>query len=387
VLRNLLLLLALSGFALANPLLVLSIDGLDHRYLRDADKLGLRIPNIRRLLREGQWAAQGVVGVVPTVTWPSHTSMISGVPPSVHGILNNKRPKDQGGEYYWSVDLLKVPTLLDAMRAAGRKSAAITWPVTVNALVDFNLPEYFEGRNGGAMDLAAIEKKATPGLIAEITRKYPSFPKQWVDDRGRAQALMFLLAEKKPDLLLVHFVDLDSEAHENGPFSREANAILEYTDELIGDVLRVMPKDYVLALVSDHGFERTDRHVNLKPLAGDGVTIAPYLATATTPEAATRLRELARTKPESGLGREVPKAELPAGAVAAWEPAIHLAFGAEPLAKPRGNHGFWPTRTDYRSTFVLWGPGVKQDRLPEIQMTSLAERFAKVLRLTWPVKR
>ena len=55
------------------PLLVLSVDGLDWRYLRDADRLGLKIPNLRRLMAEGE-VAQGVIGVYPTVTWPSHTS-------------------------------------------------------------------------------------------------------------------------------------------------------------------------------------------------------------------------------------------------------------------------------------------------------------------------
>ena len=100
--RRLLILLLITGcLGGARPLLVLSVDGLDHRYLRDADKLGLKIPNLHRLMKEGQWAA-GVVGVVPTVTWPSHTTLISGVTPAEHGILGNRRPKTEGGDYYWT---------------------------------------------------------------------------------------------------------------------------------------------------------------------------------------------------------------------------------------------------------------------------------------------
>ena len=64
----------------AEPLLVLSVDGLDWRYLRDANQLGLKIPNLRRLMSDGE-VTQGVIGVYPTVTWPSHTSMITGVRP------------------------------------------------------------------------------------------------------------------------------------------------------------------------------------------------------------------------------------------------------------------------------------------------------------------
>jgi len=53
---------------------------------------------------------------------------------------------------------------------------------------DSDLPEYFEKRQGGAMDLAAVAKKATPGLIDEIASRFPSFPQQWIDDRTRILA-------------------------------------------------------------------------------------------------------------------------------------------------------------------------------------------------------
>src|SRR5581483_12026017 len=64
----------------AHRLMILSVDGLDWRYIRDRDKLGLQIPNIRKLLARSQYA-DGVVGVWPTITWPSHTTMLTGVRP------------------------------------------------------------------------------------------------------------------------------------------------------------------------------------------------------------------------------------------------------------------------------------------------------------------
>jgi len=76
-------------------LLMISVDGLDYRYLRDADKLGLKIPNLRRLMRDGE-VTEGIEGVAPTVTWPSHTTMITGVDPAEHGILGNRRPRMDG---------------------------------------------------------------------------------------------------------------------------------------------------------------------------------------------------------------------------------------------------------------------------------------------------
>ena len=89
MLRNFALLSALAVTAGAAPLVVISIDGLDNRYLRDCDALSLKIPNLRKLIRDGEWAA-GVVGVVPTITWPSHTSIVTGVPP-VHGITATRK--------------------------------------------------------------------------------------------------------------------------------------------------------------------------------------------------------------------------------------------------------------------------------------------------------
>ena len=387
--RPLLLWLILAGcLAQARPLLVVSIDGLDQRYLRDADKLGLKIPNLRKLLREGA-TADGVIGVMPTVTWPSHTTLISGVIPHVHGILGNRRPKAEGGEYYWSTNLLKAPTLLDAVRKQGGKSAAITWPVTVDGLIDFNLPEAFSRRNGGGMDMATIEAKGTPGLVDAIAREYPSFPTEWMDDRARTQATMYFLRFPKPDLILVHLVDHDAAAHDNGPFSREAKAMIEYSDELLGEILKVMPAEYALAVVSDHGFERTDHVVEIE---GDDLTVTPWLVLAHTEAAAAHMRKQAGEK--KGIGRQLEAAELKRRApqfpdsVAAWEPAPHYGFAAAGTTPEfeRGNHGYWPTRADYRSVFLLYGRGIRPQRFPEMEMTSIAARLAEVAEITWPLR-
>lgn len=366
------LLLFAAALSARQPLVVISVDGLDHRYLRDRDKLGLKIPNIRRLIKEGQWA-DGVVGVVPTVTWPSHTTLITGVRPDQHGILGNRRPRSEGGDYYWDVSLLKVRTLWHAAHDAGLKSAAITWPVTVGASIDYNLPEYFKRRNGGSMDLEAIASKATPGLVDKIAARFPSFPQQWMDDRTRTLAAVYMLSELKPDLLLLHYVDHDSEAHERGPFSPEALAILEYTDELIGRLLAAAPKDSVVALVSDHGFERIDEVVEVPGRSAAGLVLAEDEATA------SKLRSAA------GVGRPVPADEVARfapnlkGFTAAFEPKEHVLFGKPGEAHERGVHGMWPGRTDYRSTFLLWGKGIRPGKTPEMNMLDIAGSFARIL--------
>jgi predicted AlkP superfamily pyrophosphatase or phosphodiesterase len=356
-------------------LVLLSVDGLDHRYLRDCDKLGLKIPNLRRLMHEGAWA-DGVVGEVPTITWPSHTTMLTGATPAVHGIQQNQR---------WSYDLIKVKTLWDVLGANGLTSAAITWPVTVDAPITWNLPEYFEKRQGGAMDLAAIRKKATPGLLDEIAAQWASFPQQWMDDRTRTLAALFLIQRKRPNFLAIHLVDLDAEEHETEPFSKASNAILEYTDELIGQILASLPKDSVLVLASDHGFVTVEKIVH--PAAGN---VTPFWVSTSDPAEAAQLGDL-RKDPANGIGRRIPSEEwtrfLPGTPVplAAYEPADRFAFAPQPLkeryGKPYeiGTHGLWPGRPGYRAVFLLWGPGVRAAKLPEMPMTDIAPRLAELL--------
>src|SRR5207248_3009027 len=104
--------------------------------------------------------------------------------------------------------------------------------------LDWNLPEYFVKRRGGSMDTRSVENKSHPAdLVEKIAAEYPSFAQEWMDDRTRTLAAVWLLRHEKPQLLLVHLVDLDSEEHDDGPFSREARAIVERTDELIGQVM------------------------------------------------------------------------------------------------------------------------------------------------------
>lgn len=392
-LPTLLLILAASVPVLAQTprrVLLVSIDGLDQRYLADADRLGLKIPNLRKLMRESEWS-EGVVGVFPTVTWPSHTTIISGVVPSVHGILGNRRPRSDGGEYYWSASLLKAKTLLDAMKAAGRTTAAVTWPVTVDAPVTYNLPEYFEHRRGGDMDTRSVESKATPpDLVQKIATMFPAFPQQWMEDRTRTLAVIYLLKTTQPDLILVHLVDLDAEAHENGPFTREANATLEHLDQLVGDLLQAMPAGYDLVLVSDHGFEKVNEVVNLAAVAKsrntEGVLVRPTIVIASTPAAHDLLRQL-QSDGTFGVGRQIPVEELQRfapdlkSAVAVFEPApgYEFADSGPERSKPReiGNHGYWPAR--YHAVYLVRGQGIHAGRIPEMSQTEIAGRVAKRL--------
>ena len=159
------------------------------------------------------------------------------------------------------------------------------------------------------------------------------------------------------------------------PFSEAANAILEYTDELIGQILSAMPKEALFALVSDHGLVNVETTVHLA--VG---RLTPFLAIADDSQTAGELERLSRD-PANGIGRRIPPDEwrrfqpdtpVPA---AAYEPADSFLLSPMPTegryGKPFevGTHGLWTGRPGYGSVFLLWGTGVPAEQTPEMPMT------------------
>ena len=167
------------------------------------------------------------------------------------------------------------------------------------------------------------------------------------------------------------------------PYGRRALATLELADEYVGTMMRALPQNGVIALVSGHGFERIDRLVDPKAYSSGEMIVTSTMVTTKDVAVAVALRG------KDGIGREISQADLKVHAphmsgLFAFEPQEHVNFGPGKLASPRGVHGFWPLRADYRSVSALWGAGVRKERLPQIEMTSIAGRLAAVLGLQFP---
>ena len=106
----------------APRVVVVSIDGLMPGSYTQPDALGLSVPNLRRLARDGAYAS-GLVGVLPTITYPSHTTLITGVAPRVHGITTNTIFDPEGrsaNAWNWYTSAIRVPT----SRLPSRNTAA-----------------------------------------------------------------------------------------------------------------------------------------------------------------------------------------------------------------------------------------------------------------------
>src|SRR5689334_23559246 len=212
--------------------LLISIDGLRPDYVTAADTHGLKIPALRRFVSEGAFA-EGVEGVIPTVTYPSHTTLITGAWPSRHGILANTvfDPLRTGqSAWYWYAEDIRVPTLWDAAARAGWTTASVQWPVSVGARVTWNIPEYW--RAGTDEDAKLLRAVSTPGLLAELEAELGPYPRALTveSDEQRGRFAARILEKKRPNLLTLHLIALDHAEHVGGPGSPESLAALERLD-------------------------------------------------------------------------------------------------------------------------------------------------------------
>ncbi len=410
-------------------LVVISIDGLRPDYITAADEHGAKVPNLRRFLKDGAYA-DGVEGVVPTVTYPSHTTLVTGVWPAKHGILANTTfdplQKNYQG-WYWYAEDIRVPTLWDAAAKAGRTTASVQWPVTVGAHINWNIPEFWRANTED--DAKLLRAASTPGLLAEAQGEIGAYS-GGVDttveaDRNRGRYAVWILEKKHPSLLMLHLIALDHIEHETGPFSAESVAVLEGLDAVIGSVRdaaeRLAPGHAYVAVVSDHGFARTEAQLNLFPAFRDaklftvddkgkitdwkampwvtGGSAAIVLKDPSDPEILTEVHELLaklRDDPANGIdsvldGNELhkrggyPTASFFVSLKPGWRTGYALDGPELTKTKLGGTHGELPDVPDLRAAFFLVGPGVPAGRdLGLIDMRDIAPTLAHEVGLAMP---
>lgn len=408
----------------ARRVLLLSIDGLRPDYLEETTHA---LPHLRKLRDEGAHA-RGMHGIWPTVTYPAHTTIVTGARPARHGILANGAfdpfEKNDGG-WYWYASDIRVPTLWDVAADAGIRVANVTWPVTVGARIPYNLPQYW--RSKIAEDEKLFAELATPGLWNEVAKAHEP-PGEHRSDRARADAAVHLLRTRQPGLALVYFADFDTVQHVSGPMSPQAWDTLEKTDVLVGDVLAAAadPK-LTVAIVSDHGFAAVDTDVRpnvalrragfltayTKKKDGrtedvlqaydavswrSGAAVALMGREGRAEPVASRVKDLFRRlsfDPANRIGAVLDGEEVEReggfpGAICVLVAAPGAQFSErydEPMVAAtsvRGQHGLSPHDPQMDATFLLWGDGVQPGPLGEVEMIDVGPTLASLLGLTLP---
>lgn len=431
------LLLAVATRGIAASVLMISVDGLKPEYVLEAEKRGLKVPYLRSLLADGSYA-DGVIGVWPTVTYPSHTTLVTGVSPAEHGIISNAEfdPNQHFKEsWFWYAEQIRAPTLWQVAHAAHLATASVGWPATVGAPdIDFLIPEYWRisgpTRDLNPSDRHLVAALSRPfGLLQQMqTRLGPYLmanDTSLAGDEVKARFAIDILRRHKPAFMTVHLSSLDSAQHEHGAFSAEANRDLESADGILAELAaaaRAASPAATVAIVSDHGFTALTHRVNLMiPFlrAGlvtttvDPITHLPKLAawraqpwTAggmaaimlhdpddrdTEQAVDTLLRSLAADS-KNGIARIDDRAEIrrhggfPSAAfIVVMQTGFYAAAdltgdSVSEFPAGRGGHGFSPDFPEMNAAFFVTGPGIARGRdLGIIDMRQIAPTLAQIL--------
>ncbi len=406
--------------------IVISIDGMRPESYTDPDAHGLKIPTLRQIVRDGT-SSDGVQPVMPTVTYPSHTTMATGVNPATHGIVTNPAWDPFGQNYNgyrWYEEDIRVPTLWQLARQHGLHTALIHWPVTVGAQADIIVPEIW--RANIPEDLKLLRALSTHGILEEVSKEYPDFnagitpPLQ--TDAAFTDAACYAIKKSQPNLLLLHLAMVDHEEHLHGPFSPEANAATETADAQVARVITEAKKagiwdSTVLVVLSDHGFVPISQAVRPGVLLRDHGLItlnekdritawkaslitdggSAYIYVNDRNDDATRRALNEIFKPlagaqGSGIARVVAHDEIVAMggdpdaflALEAVEGTVITADYTGKFTEPSklgGTHGYFPDRPEMRSSLIFYGPSISPGKIPNARMIDIGPTIARWLGL------
>jgi len=400
---------------------VISLDGFPAYALDDAR---LPIPTIRKLAREGAIAAS-MQPINPTVTWPNHTAIVTGVDASVHQVLFNgllTRPANGARptiEPWRDKDVMvHAPTIYDVAYQAGLTTAQVDWVAIYGAkTITWQFPE-LPNPNG------TIEREliADGDVTADQLKTFEDSSQAW-QDQIWTDAAVKILEKHRPNLLLFHLLTGDDTNHEYGPMSGAsftAMALLDSRVKQIVDVLQRtgLSRKTTLIIVSDHGF-RTIEHkirpnvlLRAKGLLSEGQgqskgdawvlsTGGTAMVYVTNPAQKSELVPVLRgiLAGSEGIERvyeedEFSKLGLPSSQASDQGPALVLAAtpgyafanesegGYVTSLAERGTHAYLNSDPKMDAIFIAWGAGVpKGSHLGSISNLDVAPTIAAILGL------
>ncbi|MBE9598584.1 alkaline phosphatase family protein [Pedobacter sp. MC2016-24] len=400
--------------------ILISIDGFRPDFYLDKS---WPTPNLQQLMREGAYA-KGVRCIFPSVTYPSHTTLITGAFPAKHGITYNTMPNDKG-VYEWTTDSkkIKAETLWQAVKKAGKKSASISWPISVGAAIDYNLPEIWSATNMSDRK-SAIAEFATPKGLFEEMETYAIGKAEINDlnleyltmDENNSRMAAYIIRKYKPEFLSIHIVGVDGAQHKEGRSGPGVLKALASADHAVSNILDALVKagieDSTTVIVTgDHGFVDLDRvlspnvwlkEIGIDSKVGKEEPVAKFQAAGGAAffhlkdpkdvKTLANVRKKLNEIPEAykKLFRIVERAELDKiGA----DP--HASFALAPVKgvyiqdkdsgdilgpKKGGAHGYFPDIPEIQTGFIISGAGVRKGvALDVIGLEDVAPTAARFL--------
>lgn len=389
---------AATAIAQAKHVILISIDGLRPDFYKDAS---WPAQHLQRWKKEGVYA-DGVRSVFPSVTYPAHTTIVTGALPARHGIYYNVPYGEKKGHWYWEESYIQTPTLWDAVKKAGLRSGAVMWPVTVGAPIDYNFPVRRADKDEKTDQLTVTLPYITPaGLIDEIQNKATGKLSAKSFDDGHlditiGQMGAYIFKTYQPNLLALHFIGADHMQHQYGRDAVETKHAVALIDSMINVVMKSVAdaglRDQTAVIITgDHGF--ADSKTTFSPnillqqaglisesdwaakFHGVGGSAFLYVKTKNDKTTVDKVKEILNGLPEGQrkLFRIIGRDELNrAGA----NPEVALALAMEKgvvvnndvsgeLIKARkkgGNHGYYPDFDEINTGFIAFGAGIEKQR-------------------------
>ena len=403
----------------AEHVVLISVDGLLPAYYLDEQ---WPAPALQQLHRQGAHAV-AVRSVFPALTYPGHTTLVTGALPARHGICNNRELVPVADPpWLKESSLLRVPALWDAVRASGGTTASVLWPLTKGAPIDWNLPEIWPGGDGDLV--AALRGNDRPhGLLEELERDATgrltpeNFNNKWIAHDLRVALIAEYLFERyRPTLLLVHTQASNQVPQEPDWRNPRRARSVAGSDQVVSMILEVIERtktwDKTAVIVTgDHGnvevhtqiranvwlveaglrppkLENQDWQATLFALGGSAFL---RVREAGAEEKVRRVLE-AQPAATRQLFRIVERDELDAlGA----DPEAPFALAAMPgyviddraegpalQPNPGMSHGHHPELPDMHTGFVARGAGIRAGAVvPMLSLTSVAPLVAELLGL------
>ncbi|WP_339925947.1 alkaline phosphatase family protein [uncultured Cyclobacterium sp.] len=384
-------------------------------------------PNLQSMAKEGA-RSLGVTGVFPSVTYPSHTTIITGYPPAKHGIYYNApfEPEGQTGKWYWENELIQVPTLWHAVRNDGMTSASFLWPVSVNAPIDYNLPEFWSLEGHGRIE--PMREEETPkGLLAEMETNVlgklneKTFNGDYLNREDRIGDMAgYVLETYKPNLITLHLIATDHFQHSEGRDGLMVHKSVAATDRAIGKIMEAAERAGIMdkttfIVTGDHGFvnihsalspniwlvdaglmENKDNRGNWKAaFHTSGASAFLHIRDKNDTQTVARVKKILDELPNSikKLFRVVDRDELDKvgadpNAILALAPIRGISFSSSTkgeVLKPAkgGTHGYFPDFDEIETGFIAWGAGIRENvEVQEMGLVDVASVVKYLLNLS-----
>jgi len=257
-------------------ILVISFDSISDKVFEAMAGDDESYPNVARFKREACYQG-GLKTAFVSNTYPVHTTISTGKLPKDHGVISNLLPPNKNGERPWAqmAKDIKAKTIWDAAREKKLSTAAMLWPVTCGAKIDYHMPEVHPEKGQNLLFRSLLYGSVfflIPALLrhgGKLIKALKGVGQPELDD-FTTSVTCDLLKRKKPDLTLVHLIAYDILFHFAGSKGKEIGIAKKAMDANLGRLLESWGDDTVIVF-SDHSQLDVNESINLNGIYGDAV--------------------------------------------------------------------------------------------------------------------